>query len=207
VWRGLGLAVGSAGGLAALHGVQPLLFDLFLRSLRLLSFVRIPMSSPSSLLPSSPLALSPLLAGSGGAGGVVAWAWAVGGVAAVALGAKMWARRCYSDPAALEAYYRDFCREGFVRSVERHGFENLLRIATREGLAIRLAEEMQDVRGFDQLWRTYGGHHLSLFLTKRVLTRDYLRGKFSWEFDPDHQSDPSDPHQRYLLLHTRYTIY
>lgn len=165
VWQALGLFVGSAGGLAALTGAQPLLVGLFNSAL----------SSSSTIVALA--AVNP----------VAALGWTVGGAAAIALGAKMWHRRCYNDPEAVRVYYADFCRAGFLAAVARHDFDNLLRIATREGMTTKLLEEMAAApyAGFDAVWHAYGAAHLTQMVDKRVLTRDYLRAKLARDFDPE----------------------
>jgi hypothetical protein len=164
VWQALGLFVGSAGGLAALTGAQPLLVGLF----------------NSALSSSTTVALAAV-------NPVAALGWTVGGAAAIALGAKMWHRRCYNDPEAVRVYYADFCRAGFLAAVARHDFDNLLRIATREGMTTKLLEEMAAApyAGFDAVWHAYGAAHLTQMVDKRVLTRDYLRAKLARDFDPE----------------------
>jgi hypothetical protein len=163
VWQAMGFLVGSAGGLAALTGAQPLLVGLFHSALS---------SSATALAAVNPVA---------------ALGWTVGGAAAMALGAKMWHRRCYNDPEAVRAYYADFCRAGFLAAVARHDFDDLLRITTREGMTTKLLEEMAAAQyaGFDAVWHAYGAAHLTQMVAKRVLTRDYLRAKLARDFDPE----------------------
>jgi hypothetical protein len=165
VWRTLGLVVGSVGGAAAVTGVQPLLVSL-----------------AGSAVPAFAVGLA-------GVSPLAPLAWTLGGAAAVVLGVKMWSRRCYRDPEAVRAYYIDFCQRGFLAAVADHDFEDLLRIASPEGMAAKLFEEMAALPpGFDAVWRVYGEANLTQIVRARVLTQDYLCAKLALDH-PDPELD------------------
>ncbi len=115
----------------------------------------------------------------------IALFYLLGGFKFIFLGAFLcWWKKYYRDPRALSLYYQLFLKRGFVAAVEEHGWDRLLKIAGRNGLAIKLTEEMKDL-AFDSIWERYGQTHLTLFLAEKVITRDYLLQKLYQAFGED----------------------
>jgi hypothetical protein len=102
LWGGLALALGSTGGLAALAGVRPLAWDVLLRALASLLATPSPSSPHRQVaLPSAPPSSRRRVAAT-----LAAVLWTMGGVAAMALAARLWGsagRRLRRPSSALAA--------------------------------------------------------------------------------------------------------